>query len=67
MDALALGSSGRISRVPLLEGVIAGWRTAQIHAAILQAFGLTPATYALTQQPMLRFRHSSIWWLHEKL
>ena len=28
---------------------LAGWRTAQIHAAILQAFGLTPPTYSLTQ------------------
>ena len=28
---------------------LAGWRTAPIHAAILQAFGLTPATYSLTQ------------------
>ncbi|MGH9386885.1 MAG: hypothetical protein ACRD2N_21650 [Vicinamibacterales bacterium] len=25
---------------------LAGWRTAQIHAAILQAFGLTPTTYS---------------------
>ena len=28
---------------------LAGWRTAQIHPAILQAFGLTPDTYSLTQ------------------
>jgi hypothetical protein len=28
---------------------LAGWRTAQIHAAILKAFGLTPTGYSLTQ------------------
>ncbi len=28
---------------------LGGWRTAQIHAAILQAFGLTTDTYSLTQ------------------
>jgi hypothetical protein len=28
---------------------LAGWRTAQIHTAILQAFALTPATYSVTQ------------------
>ena len=28
---------------------LAGWRTAQIHAAILQAFGLTTDTYSVTQ------------------
>jgi DNA-binding HxlR family transcriptional regulator len=28
---------------------LAGWRTGQIHAAILQAFGLRADTYALTQ------------------
>ena len=28
---------------------LAGWRTAQIHTAILQAFGLTTETYSVTQ------------------
>jgi hypothetical protein len=28
---------------------LAGWRTAQIHTAILQAFALTPETYSVTQ------------------
>lgn len=28
---------------------LAGWRTAQIHTAILQAFALTPETYSMTQ------------------
>jgi hypothetical protein len=28
---------------------LAAWRTAQIHAAVLQAFALTPDTYSLTQ------------------
>jgi hypothetical protein len=28
---------------------LAGWRTPQIHTAILQAFGLTPETYSVTQ------------------
>jgi hypothetical protein len=28
---------------------LAGWRTAQIHAAILEAFGLPPERYSLTQ------------------
>ena len=28
---------------------LAGWRTADMHAAVLAAFALTPATYSLTQ------------------
>lgn len=27
---------------------LAGWRTAQLHRAVLEAFGLTPLTYSLT-------------------
>jgi len=40
----------RLMEVLLHGGTqLAGWRTAQIHTAILQAFGLTPETYSLTQ------------------
>src|SRR6266487_4945211 len=28
---------------------LAGWRTAQLHAAVLEAFGITTAAYSLTQ------------------
>jgi len=40
----------RLMEVLLHGGAqLAGWRTAQIHTAILQAFGLTTETYSVTQ------------------
>lgn len=40
----------RLMEVLLHAGTqLAGWRTAEIHTALLTAFGLTPTTYSLTQ------------------
>jgi hypothetical protein len=43
---------------PAWRGQLAGWRTAEMHRAVREAFRLTPETYSLTQ---LRYDVRKLW------